>query len=150
MSSALSDLLVSVLARATARGATAADGFLIEEREFTASVRLGEVETVTHAQDQRLSLRVFAGRASAAASTSDLSPASLERVVDEATRLARITAEDPHAGLPDPAALIDRVPELDLEDRTTDGLTPEDKIAISRKAGAAALGGCPPTSDSAG
>jgi PmbA protein len=66
------DLLTSVLARATARGASAADGFLVEERHFSASVRLGDVETVTHAHDQRLSLRVFAGRASAAASTSDL------------------------------------------------------------------------------
>jgi PmbA protein len=134
-----SDLLVSVLARATARGATAADGFLLEEREFSAVVRLGEVETVTHSQDQRLSLRVFSGRASAAASTSDLSPASLERVVDEATRLARITAEDPHAGLPDPAELIDRVPDLDLEDTSGEELRPEDKIAIARRAEAAAL-----------
>ena len=94
------ELLQSVLERATQRGATAADGFLVEERRFGATVRLGEVDTVTHSHDQRLSLRVFAGRASAAASTSDLSPESLERVVDEATHLARITAEDPNAGLP--------------------------------------------------
>ena len=139
MTSALGDVLVSVLERATARGATAADGFLIEEREFSASVRLGEVETVTHSQDQRLSLRVFAGRASAAASTSDLSPASLERVVDEATRLARITAEDPHAGLPERGELIDRIPELDLEDRSGDDPSPEEKIAVARRAEAAAL-----------
>jgi PmbA protein len=139
MATDLSDLLVSVLARATTRGATSADGFLVEEREFSAAVRLGEVETVTHAHDQRLSLRVFAGRASAAASTSDLSPASLERVVDEATRLAKITAEDPHAGLPEPGALIERIPDLDLEDQDGDELTPEDKIDIARRAEAAAL-----------
>jgi PmbA protein len=150
MSTALSDLLVSVLERATTRGATAADGFLVEEREFSAAVRLGEVETVTHAHDQRLSLRVFAGRASAAASTSDLSPASLERVVDEATRLARITAEDPHAGLPDPAALIARIPDLDLEDTTGEELTPEDKIAIARRAEAAALAVDPRIANSEG
>ena len=34
-------LLVDVLKRAGARGATAADGFLIEEQSFSASVRLG-------------------------------------------------------------------------------------------------------------
>ena len=55
-------LLVDVLKRAQARGATAADGFLIEEQHFTASVRLGQVDTVKHSRDQRLSLRVFAGR----------------------------------------------------------------------------------------
>jgi PmbA protein len=150
MATTLSDLLVSVLERATTRGATAADGFLVEEREFGATVRLGEVEKVTHSHDQRLSLRVFAGRASAAASTSDLSPASLERVVDEATRLARITAEDPHAGLPDPAALIERVPELDLEDRDGEEPTPEDKIAIARRAEAAALAVDPRITNSEG
>src|SRR5258705_216796 len=134
MTSPLADLLASVLARATARGATEADGYLIAEREFSASVRLGEVETATHSQDQRLSLRVFAGRASAAASTSDLSPSSLERVVDEATRLARITAEDPHAGLPDPGELIDRIPDLDLEDLGGDDLEPEAQIELARHA----------------
>src|SRR2546429_8742755 len=110
------EVLVGVLQRAVAKGATAADGYLIEERAFSASVRLGEIETVTHSRDARLSLRVFAGRASAAASTSDLSRASLERVVDEATSLAKVTAEDPHAGLPAPDELIGGVPDLDLED----------------------------------
>jgi PmbA protein len=133
------EILVSVLGRATALGATAADGFLAEERQFSASVRLGEVETVTHAQDQRLSLRVFAGRASAAASTSDLSRESLERVVEEAVHLARITAEDRHAGLPDPADLIGRPPDLDLDDASGPEPAPEEKIALARRAEAAAL-----------
>jgi PmbA protein len=132
-------LLVDVLKRATARGATAADGFLVEGRHFSATVRLGDVETVTHAREQRLSLRVFAGRASAASSTSDLSRASLERLVDEATALARVTAEDPHAGLPEPAALADRVADLDLVDGDGGELAPEDKIAVARRAEAAAL-----------
>ena len=114
------DLLVDVLKRATEQGATAADGFLVDERHFSAMVRLGEVDTVTHSHDQRLSLRVFVGRASAAASTSDLSPESITRVVDEATALARVTAEDPHAGLPDPADLIGLVPDLDLADTSRD------------------------------
>jgi len=133
------DVLVAVLRRAAARGATAADGFLVEDRHFSATVRLGDVETVTHARDQRLSLRVFAGRASAAASTSDLSPASLERVVDEATALARVTAEDPHAGLPEPGDLVDRLPELDLEDAGGHELSPEEKIDLARRTEAAAL-----------
>src|SRR5437764_788958 len=62
-------LLVDVLKRAGARGATAADGFLIEEQSFSASVRLGQVDTVTHSREQRLALRVFSGRASAAGLT---------------------------------------------------------------------------------
>ena len=144
------ELLVDVLRRARAHGASAADGYLVEERHFGASVRMGEVETVTHARDQRLSLRVFVGRASAAASTSDLSRASLDRVVDEATALARITAEDAHAGLPDPGELIAEVPDLDLEDTAPDDAPPEAKIAVAREAEAAALGSDPRITNSEG
>jgi PmbA protein len=144
------DLLVSVLARARGRGATEADGFLAEETHATSMVRLGQVDTVTHAHDQRLSLRVFVGRASAAASTSDLSPASLERVVDEATALAHVTAEDPHAGLPDPAELIGAVPDLDLEDTGAGELAPEARIELARRAEAAALESDPRITNSEG
>jgi PmbA protein len=134
------ELLTDVLGRARARGASEADGFLIEEQHFSASVRLGQVDTVKHAREQRLSLRVFAGKASAAASTSDLSRASLERVVDEATALARVTAEDASAGLPDPAELITSVPDLELEERGGgEDLPPEGKIELARRAEAAAL-----------
>ncbi len=143
------DLLVDVLKRALARGATEADGFLVEEQSFSASVRLGQVDTVTHSREQRLSLRVFAGRSSAAASTSDLSRASLERVVDEATALARVTAEDPCAGLPDPATLAAEIPDLELWDDAPD-LAPEDKIALARRAEVAALEADPRITNSEG
>jgi PmbA protein len=144
------ELLTDVLGRARARGATEADGFLIEEQHFSASVRLGQVDTVKHSREQRLSLRVFAGKASAAASTSDLSRTSLERVVDEATTLARVTAADPHAGLPEPADLIQAVPDLELEERGVEDLAPEAKIEIARRAEAAALDSDPRVTNSEG
>jgi len=56
------DLLGDVLKRATERGATAADAFLVEDRAFSAQVRLGRVDTVKHAREQHLSLRVFSGK----------------------------------------------------------------------------------------
>jgi PmbA protein len=146
----VSDLLLSVLKRATARGATAADAFLASARHFSGSVRLGQVETVAHARDQRLSLRVFSGKASASASTSDLSRDSLERVVDEATALARITAEDAYAGLPEPGELIGAVPDLDLEDRGGHDLTPEEKLDLARRAESAALAVDPRITNSEG
>src|SRR6266545_22103 len=99
------DLLGDVLRRAKERGATAADAFLVEDRAFSAQVRLGRVDTVKHAREQHLSLRVFAGKSAAAASTSDFSRTSVERLVDEAVSLARITAPDELGGLPEAAAL---------------------------------------------
>ena len=144
------ELLTDVLGRARARGATEADGFLIEEQHFSASVRLGQVDTVKHSREQRLSLRVFAGKASAAASTSDLSRDSLERVVDEATALARVTSEDPHAGLPDPNDLITAIPDLELAEQGGEELSPEAKIELARRAEAAALESDPRIANSEG
>jgi PmbA protein len=131
--------LTGLLERARQRRATEADAYLVEEQHSSVQVRLGKVETVTHSREQRLALRVFSGKASASASTSDLSRESVERLVDEAVALARLTAPDPVAGLPDPGDLATTVPDLALEDPEGHGLTPEEKIAIARRAEAAAL-----------
>ena len=81
--------LTDVLEQAKRRGATAADAFVVEEQAFSAQVRLGQVDTVKHAREQHVALRVFVGRSVASASTSDLSRDSLDRVVNEAVSLAR-------------------------------------------------------------
>jgi len=133
------DLLLDVLKQATRLGATEADGYLVEERESSALVRLGQVDTVTESQERRLSIRVFVGRSSASASTSDLSRDSLRGLIDEATGLARVTAPDPLSGLPDPVALITEIPELDLFDPRGHDIDPEAKIGLARRAEAAAL-----------
>ena len=78
------DLLTDLLEQARKRGATAGDAFMVEDQAFSAQVRLGQVDTVKHAREQHLALRVFVGRAVAAASTSDLSRESVTKLVDEA------------------------------------------------------------------
>src|SRR5499433_3115467 len=144
------DLLTDVLKRAKERGATEADAFLMESRAFSAQVRLGRVDTVKHAREQHLALRVFSGKSAAAASTSDLSRASVERLVDEAVALARITAPDPLSGLPGAAELATVIPALDLDDPTGHDLSPEDKIELARRCEAAALGADPRITNSEG
>ncbi len=144
------ELLSGLLERAGERGATEADAYLVEEQHSSVQVRLGKVETVTHSREQRLALRVFAGKASASASTSDLSRESVERLVDEAVALARLTAPDPVAGLPDPGEYASAIPELGLEDPEGHGLTPEEKIVIARRAEAAALEADPRITNSEG
>lgn len=137
--SALLDLLTDVLGRARDKGASEADAFVVEDQSFSAQVRMGQVDTVKHARDQHLSLRVFSGRSSAAASTSDLSRESLARLVDEAVTLARITAPDPLSGLADPAGLARAVPDLALDDPQGHVLDPEAKIDLARRCEQAAL-----------
>jgi predicted Zn-dependent protease len=71
------DLLTDVLKRAKERGATAADAFLVEDRAFSAQVRLGRVDTVKHAREQHLSLTSLVPRWSGWWTRRFRSPASL-------------------------------------------------------------------------
>jgi PmbA protein len=143
-------LLGDVLERARGKGATEADAFVVEDQSFSAQVRMGQVDTVKHARDQHLALRVFVGRSAAAASTSDLSRDSLVRLVDEAVTLARITAPDPLSGLADPAGLARAVPDLGLDDPRGHDLAPEAKIELARRCEQAALGFDPRITNSEG
>jgi PmbA protein len=143
-------LLIGLLAGARERGASACDAYVVDEQQSSVQVRLGRVENVTHARQQRLALRAFVGQASASASTSDLSRESLDRLVDEAVALARATAPDPAAGLPDPEDLVLPVPDLDLEDPEGHGLSPEEKIRLAERAEAAALDADPRITNSEG
>ncbi|MFQ5897051.1 MAG: TldD/PmbA family protein [Candidatus Methylomirabilia bacterium] len=127
------DLLHDLLRQATARGASEADAFLVEEQYASMLVRMGQPETVTHAREQRLALRVLVGKAAASASTSDLSRESLDGLVGEAIGLARLAAGDPLAGLPEAGELATSIPDLDLHDPEGHRLTPEQKIALAKR-----------------
>jgi PmbA protein len=135
----MQNLLADLLKQATRKGATAADAFVVEDQSFSAQVRLGQVDTVKHAREQHMALRVFVGKSVASASTSDLSAEAMARLVDEAVSLARVTSPDELAGLPDGAELARQVPDLDLHDERGHDLPPEDKIELARRCEAAAL-----------
>jgi PmbA protein len=113
-------------------------------------VRLGQVDTVKHARDQHVALRVFVGQSVAAASTSDLTAEAMTRLVDEAVSLARVTSPDELAGLPDAALLARDVPDLDLHDPHGHDLPPEEKIELARRCEAAALEADPRITNSEG
>jgi PmbA protein len=144
------ELLADLLAQATRKGATAADAFVVQDQAFSAQVRLGQVDTVKHARDQHMALRVFVGQSVAAASTSDLTAEAMTRLVDEAVSLARVTSPDELAGLPDASLLARDVPDLDLHDPHGHDLPPEEKIELARRCEAAALEADPRITNSEG
>ncbi|MBX3674513.1 MAG: metalloprotease PmbA [Burkholderiales bacterium] len=122
-----------------ARGLGASDA----EAECSASVgqsvtvRLGEVETVEYNRDKALAVTVYFGQRRGNASTSDLSADSIRRTVEAACAIARHTAPDEAAGLPDAARLYrGEAPGLDLFHPW--GLTVEEAIAAARETEAAA------------
>jgi PmbA protein len=97
----LESLAADVVAQALKAGATDAEAVVREGDEFSVNVRMGEVETLKESGSRGLGLRVFLGRRSASASTSDLTPGGIRELVDGALALAHVTEEDPFTGLPD-------------------------------------------------
>ncbi len=107
-------IVQQLLDEAARQGASAAEAALSVDNGLTASVRLGEVETVEHHCDQGLGVTVFFGRQKGSASTNDLSPASLADTVRAACSIARHTSGDEYAGLPEAEDLATECVELDL------------------------------------
>src|SRR5271154_6217951 len=98
----LRQLASDVLSHARKAGATDAEAVVYEGDEFSTLVRLGQVETLKESGSRAVGLRVFiaSGKAQRTASTSssDFSAESIERLVEGAVTLAKITSEDPFAG----------------------------------------------------
>lgn len=95
------DLVTEALQHAKSLGASDAAAEISEGRGLAVSVRKGQVETVEQTRDRSLDVTVFAGQRRGSASTSDFSAKALRDTVEAAWHIARYTAEDPAAGLPD-------------------------------------------------
>jgi PmbA protein len=112
--SALRELAQSALDHAAARGASACEVDVSEGFGQSVSVRRQEVETIEYNRDKGLGVTVYLGQRRGHASSSDFSPAALAATVDAALSIARFTAEDDCAGLPEAKRLAKRSMDLDL------------------------------------
>jgi PmbA protein len=128
-----------VLAMAKSKGASQGDVMMAESESFFVTVRMGEVEKISQAGEKRLGLRLFFGHSSASASTSDISKKSIEKLVEDTARMARVTAQDPHGGLPDAGELARELPQLDLIDEPARSVSVDEKIDIALQAEKSAL-----------
>ncbi len=82
-------------------GASDAGAEVSEGTGLSVSVRKGELENVERNRDKSLGVSVYLGQRRGNASTSDFTADALRRTVQAAYDIARFTAEDPAAGLPD-------------------------------------------------
>jgi PmbA protein len=110
----LQQLAQDVLRHARAKGATACDVDVSEGFGQAVTVRCGEVETIEYNRDKGVGVTVYSGQRKGYASTSDFSPRALEETVTAALDIARFTAEDNCAGLPEAELLAREVADLDL------------------------------------
>ena len=134
------ELASRAVALATARGADQCDAIASAHTEATVSIRLGEIEKLIEAGSRSLGLRVITGGRTAVCSTSDFTPEAFDQFVAETVELARISAPDEYAGLPEPEILAtDGGESLQLYDERIESLSLDERIAMARACEAAAL-----------
>ena len=129
------------LAEARRLGASDAGVEVSEGIGLSVSVRMGELENVERNRDKSLGVTVYLGQRRGNASTSDFSPAAVRQTVQAAYDIARFTAEDPAAGLPDAddlASAGEAARDLDLFHPWN--VDAEAAAAIAQRCEAAALG----------
>jgi PmbA protein len=137
----LQELAQIVLERAKAGGAHGCDCEVSEAYGLTVTVRKGQPDTLEHNRDRSVGVSIYFGERPRVrrghASTSDLSRGALEQTVDAALAIARHTAQDDAAGLPEPELLAKDPPDLDLFHPWP--LSTEEAIDIAKRCEAAAF-----------
>ena len=135
----LKSLAQDLVSRAMKAGATAAECVVREGDEFSTLVRLGQVETLKESGSKSIGVRVFFGQRAASTYSSDFSREGLDHMLKSALELAKITSEDPFAGIPDTSQLAQLTGDLDLYHEDVYSLPGPDRIDYARRAEKAAL-----------
>ena len=103
-----------LLKQAKAKGASGCEVAISAGDGFSTSVRMGEVDTIEHYQDQQVGVTVYFGQHKGVATGTDLHHDALNRMLQAACDIAKLTVADPYAGLPDKADLATNIRDLDL------------------------------------
>jgi len=139
----LQQLAAEVVRKALAAGASDAEVTIREGDEFSVSVRMGEVETLKESGSRGVGLRVLVqadnGYRVASTSSSDFTPEGIEHLVAGAVALAKVTSVDPFAGLAEPGEFGQLDGDLQLYHEDVYSLPPPERIALARRAEAAAM-----------
>lgn len=144
----LKQLASDVLAYARQKGGSDAAVDISEGGGLSVSVRKGKVETIEQNKDKGIGVSVFIGQKRGDASTSDFSGAALRAAVDAAYNIARFTAEDDCAGLPE-ATLLETAPR-DLHLFYPWTISAADAVALAQRGEAAAFAVDPRVTNSEG
>src|SRR5256885_8169280 len=135
----LKDLAQDIVRCAMSGGATAAECVIREGDEFSTVVRLGQVETLKESGSKAVGVRVFYGKRAASTYSSDFSRAGIDRMLSSALEMAKITSEDPYAGIPDPSQFGALPGDLDLYFPDVYSLPGTERISYARRTEKAAL-----------
>lgn len=146
----LRQLATDVVTKALRAGATDAEAVIREGDEFSTTVRLGEVETLKESGSRGIGLRVFIGQRAASTSSSDFTSEGIDRLISGALALARVTSEDPFAGLADTSDFGQLDSDLQLFHEDVYSLPTAERIEYARRCEAAAMSADPRIANSDG
>lgn len=107
--------LPEALSYAQLHGADQAEIMASNDKGFSVTARLGEVETCEYHNQRSLAVTVYRGKAKGSASTNDIRPEAIYRTIDAALNIAKFTAEDDCSGLADAALMATEYPHLDMD-----------------------------------
>ncbi|MFA6309837.1 MAG: metalloprotease PmbA [Sterolibacterium sp.] len=137
---ALRQLASDVLRHARELGASACETDVSEAFGQSVTVRKNEVETIEYNRDKGIGVSIYLGQRRGHASTSDFSAPALRATVEAALSIARFTAPDPCAGLPEVSMLaMPATQNMDLDLYHPWALPVEQAIAIARRCEQAAF-----------
>ena len=149
--STLQNLADEVLGYARKAGASACEVDVSEGFGQSVMVRCGEVETIEYNRDKGIGVTVYLGQQKGNASTADFSTAALRETVEAALNIARFTAADPCAGLPEAHLLANRTDAAqDLDLYHPWHLSVEQAIELARRCEQAAFAVSPLIANSEG
>lgn len=134
-------LAAQVVESARNRGADVAEATARQGSHLSTKVRLREPELVEEAGSRSVGVRVMIGQQVAVSYTSDLTKDGVERLVEDALELARLSQPDPYAGPPDPSLLSkpEQHPDLAMFDPEMGALGAGDALARAREGEEAAF-----------
>ncbi|NMM36912.1 MAG: metalloprotease PmbA [Glaciimonas sp.] len=133
----LKQLARDVLRIALDTGASDASVDFSEGSGLSVSVRKGKIETIEQNKDKGMGVTVYIGKKRGNASSSDFSEAALRATVEAAYNIARFTAEDDCAGLPE-ADMLEMAPR-DLRLCYPWTISSEEAVLLAQRTEAAAF-----------
>lgn len=111
----LEDITAQLLEKAKRAGANGCEVVTSASVGLDAQARMGEPEKLEMTRDQSVSVTVFVNDSRGTSTTTDFSPDALNKAVEAALAIAKVTAPDPASMLAPADQIINEVPDLDLD-----------------------------------
>jgi PmbA protein len=127
----MKELAEKIVSWGIAEGADEVEASVVDGYEFHVDVRIGKIENLVEAGSRICGFRIIKDKKTAVASSSDLAPSTLRRLVRNAVKRAERANPDPYSGLaPLTPSDIDAA-SLRLHDPEVPALDPKAKIGLA-------------------